>query len=180
MEGYDHGTKDGLPLRGLASEKRKARAFAMNHDVSLFKAICFTLTVYIGACLTNFSALAHTEGPFPYDFGSEKLSPPSQDSNRSGVAFAINPDAGNARGDNMPSLADSAMPQQIDVQGDAHGGANGFDAPVDSLRSLSLSQTSEPIVPEPSTILGGIAAAGLMLAFLVRRWRHKCSSAAET
>ena len=54
-----------------------------------------------------------------------------------------------------------------------------YEAPVDdSLLPLSLSQISEPIVPEPSTILGGIAAAGLMLAFLVRRWRHNCSSAA--
>lgn len=73
------------------------------------------------------------------------------------------------------------MSQQIDAQLGIYAipdVAFGYDIPVDyPVGQLSLRQ---PIVPEPSTIFGGLAAAGLMLAFLVRRWIQRRSSAPGT
>lgn len=143
----------------------------MDHGASFFRVTFLGIAACLVAWMGNLPALGPKDPPFAYDFGSAKHPSGFQDSNRSDIAFAIFPNG------NTASMPDS-MPQQIDRR-DAPGVAFAYETPVDdSLLPLSLPQISEPIVPEPSTILGGIAAAGLMLAFLMRRWRHNRSSTA--
>jgi hypothetical protein len=174
---YEKGTQ---PAFHLASEKLAGGDPSMDHSARLFRTICIALAAYLGA---GFAALGHPATPFRYDFGPEtERFPVTRDPDRNDNTFANYPITGSARGGGIVSLADSAMSQEINAHLDAIPGAPfGYDFPVDyPLGQLSLRPISEPVVPEPSTILGGLAAAGLMVAFLMRRWRQRGSSVPGT
>jgi hypothetical protein len=170
-EGHYPETQCGPPL--LALGKSAERASRMDHGASLARVTAIAVAACLVACLGSFSALGNSDPPFAYDFGSAKRPAGYQDPHRSDIASAIFPNVDTAW------LAEYVMPQRMGVERGAYGIAFGYEAPVDdSLPPLSLSQIAESIVAEPSTILGGIAAAGLILAFLVLRWRENGSSAA--
>jgi hypothetical protein len=166
-EGQNPERQCGPPL--LAFGKSAERAPRMHRGASLPGATVIAVAACLAACVVILPEQGHTDVPFAYDFGSTKRPAGYQDPRRSDLASAIFPNVDTAW------LAEHAMG---DERG-AYGIALGYEAPVDdSLLPLSPSQIAESIVPEPSAILGGIAAAGLILAFLVRRWRQICSSAA--
>ena len=174
------GSQSSTPRQGQALSQQ----LIMDHGTHLFRAICIAFAACVGTGVGNFAAFGHTAPPFRYDFGPETAPfPVSQDPGRTDNTLAIYPIPSD-RGDSIASLADYAMSQQIDAQPGLYvipGVAFGYDIPVDyPAGQLSLRQPSEPIVPEPSTIFGGIAAAGLMLVFLVRRWIQRRSSAPGT
>ena len=168
-EEHNHETKCGPSF--LAFWKSAERASRMDHDAILPRVAVIAVAACLVACLGNFSALGHTDLPFAYDFGSAKRPADYQEPHRSDIASAIFPNVDTAW------LAEFGMPQRIGDQRGAYGIAFYYEAQADD-SLLPLSQNAEPIVPESSTLLGGIAAAGLILAFLVRRWRQNCSLAA--
>jgi hypothetical protein len=145
----------------------------MDHDATLPRVAVIAVAACLIACLGSFSALGHTDLPFAYDFGSAKRPADYQEPQRSDLAAAMFSNV------DVAWLVEFGMPQRIGDQRGAYGIAFNYEAQVDdSLPPHSLSQITEPIVPESSTLLGGIAAAGLILAFLVRRWRQNCALAA--
>lgn len=173
IEGHDRRIEDVARRFPLSAEKTARVASFMDHGLS--KTICLAFAVYLAMGL---AALGHPAQPFRYDFAPESF-PASKGGNRNDFILTIYPVIGNAPDGSIASLADHATSQQIDAQLGIYAVPSviGLGYDVDHpLSQLSFQQISGPAVPEPSTILGVIAAAGLMLAFLVARRVQRGSS----
>ncbi|HEY5704333.1 MAG TPA: hypothetical protein VIS96_02035 [Terrimicrobiaceae bacterium] len=148
--------------------------------MNLFRSTCLAFAAWLGTGMGNFAAFAHTASPFQYDFGpAAEDARVTQDPRRNDVS-PVNSSVGS-----IALSVDYAVSQQPDDQLGVYalpGVAFGYGLPVDfPLSQLSFRQLSEPVVPEPSTVLGGIAAAGLMLAFLAQRfWTSRRHAAPRT
>jgi hypothetical protein len=79
------------------------------------------------------------------------------------------PFTGNARGGGVSFSSDYAMSQRVDVQVNVYAIPSapfGHNVPLGAFEGGITFRESEPaVVPQPSTVLGGLAAAGLIRAF---------------
>jgi hypothetical protein len=127
---------------------------------------------------TDFGPWSRVHGD-PFSFHPEAsyvsflVSAPSGYELLAGGFFTIYPFTGNARGGGVSFSSDYAMSQRIDVQVNVYAIPSapfGHNVPLGAFQGGITFRESEPaVVPEASTVLGGLAAAGLIGVFFLRR-----------
>lgn len=140
----------------------------MAQGVHLLRMACFAIVVTVIAA--NFSALGNVATTFPYEFDSA-----TEGANAPLSSISIVEAEPKAT---VAALAYLAMSERVNARSSDTTDSSflynlGFI--LDPLGEPSR-PVSEPAIPEPSTLFAGIAAGGLVLAFLMHQRRRRFAS----